>query len=256
MKHILYFRKIIITFTISVIFLLSICACTQNEGGKSTESLSIGSPDEAATPVSSEKLPEYTESDTPANLAALNSYKAVLLGNAGFLETSIMKTLNINQLNQAVSSDSTVNVEATRFAVMDLDNDGVMDVILWLSVNGLDDYGTDILHYQNGVVYGYVMWFRAFNQLKTDRTFSFSSGAMDNGFGTIAFTDKSYSINKITYSQSSYDSNNNLTVTFFVNNKEATQNEFDSAIQNQSEKPDAAWYDLTEDNIESVLNAL
>jgi len=129
-----------------------------------------------------------------------------------------------------------------------------MEVVLWLSVNELDDYGSEILHYQDGTVYGCVMWFRAFNQLKTDGTFSFSGGAMDSGFGTIAFTDKSYSINMITYSQSDYDSNNNLTVSFFVNNREATLDEFQSAIQKQDEKPDVTRYDFTEDNIEAVFS--
>lgn len=57
----------------------------------------------------------------------------------------------------------------------------------------------------------------------------------------------------ITYSQSSYDSNNNLTVSFFVNNKEATPDEFESAIQKQGEKPGVRRYDFTDDNIETVF---
>gem|GEM_PF-1828668 len=35
-----------------------------------------------------------------------------------FLKTSIGKTLNIDQLNQVVSSDSTITVKATKFAII------------------------------------------------------------------------------------------------------------------------------------------
>lgn len=206
--------------------------------------------DENTSPAPSEISTEPAASADPA---ALRAIKAVLQGNAGFFETGIGKTLNVNQLNQVISSDGTITVKATKFAIIDLDNDGTMEVILWLNVDGLDDYASEILHYQDGVVYGYTMWFRAFNQLKTDGTFSFSGGAMDSGFGTIIFTDKNYSINMITYSQSSYDSNNNLTVSFFVNNKEATPDEFESAIQKQGEKPGVRRYDFTDDNIETVF---
>lgn len=249
-----FFSKKIFTFLLSAIFLLSVCACAQKEEGKPTETLPISSSGEVTSPSPGEGLSNSGETSAPSDSAALSAIKSVLLGNAEFFETSIGETLNINQLNQAVSSDSTVTVEVTRFAVVDLDSDDTMELVLWPRVNGLDDYGSEILRYQDGAVYGYNVWFRAFNQLKTDGTFSFSGGSMDYGFGTIVFTDISYSINNITYSQSSYDSDNNLTVSFFVNNKEATQDEFESAIQEQGEKPDVTWYDFTDDNIEALFS--
>lgn len=191
-----------------------------------------------------------------ANPATLSAIKAVLQGNAGFFETGIKKTLDINQLNQAVSSDSKTTAKATKFAVVDLDNDGTKEVILWLNVNGLDDYGSEVLRYQSGVVYGYNLTYREFMQLKADGTFTFSSGAMDSGFGTIKFTDQTCSVEKVTYSESSYDSSNNLTVSFFVDNKSATQDEFDTATKKQDEKPDAVWYDFTDDSIKTILATL
>ena len=90
--------------------------------------------------------------------------------------------------------------------------------------------------------------------LKNDGTFSFSSGAADNGFGSISFTDKSYKINKIAYSESAYDANNELTVSYFVNGQVATEAEFLSAVEKQYGKESILWYDFNDRNIVSVLN--
>jgi beta-lactamase regulating signal transducer with metallopeptidase domain/photosystem II stability/assembly factor-like uncharacterized protein len=206
---------------------------------------------EAAPPATGEASPKPAASADPA---ALSAYKAVLLGNAGFYETGIKKTLDISQLNQAVSSDSKTVAKATRFVVVDLDNDGIMEVILWLNVNGLDDYGFEILRYQDGVVYGYVMWYRAFNQLKMDGTFSFSSSAMNSGVGILRFGEGTYSTFKVAYREANYDIDGNPVISYIVNNEIATQEEFDAVFDKQSEKPDAVWHDFTDDNIETELS--
>jgi len=206
--------------------------------------------DEDTPPAAGETSPIPSAAADPAALSAI---KAVLLGNAEFYETGIRETLDISRLNQAVSSDGAVTVKTTRFAIIDLDNDGMKEVVLRLQVNGNDDYGFEVLRYQDGVVYGYVMWYRSFNQLKADGTFSFSSSAMDSGFGALSFTDQTCSVDKITYSESSYDTGNNLSVSYFANNKRVTQDKFDAAIKKQDEKPDAVWHDFTNDNIEIVL---
>lgn len=194
------------------------------------------------------------ENKEDTNTLSLSAYKSVLQNNAVFFSTDAKKDLNIDQLNQSVSNDSSVTVKVTRFAIVDLDNDGTPEVILWLTVNNNDYYGFEVLRYQDGVVYGYTLWYRAFMNLKADGTFSFSSGAADSGFGTIKFTTKDYLINEVTYIQSSYNSNNNLSISCFVNYESATETEFRSAVNKQDEKADASWYKFTDDNIEMMLS--
>ena len=189
------------------------------------------------------------------NTSILETYKAVLQGNTEFFSVDANKNLNISQLNQSVSSDSGITAKATRFAIVDLDNDGAQEVILWLTVNNDDYYGFEVLRYQNGVVYGYTLWYRSFMNLKADGTFSFSGGAADNGFGTVKFTENTYAIDEITYSESSYDSNDNRSVSYFVNHESATEDEFMSAVDLQSEKADAEWHDFTDDNIGTILTS-
>lgn len=80
-----------------------------------------------------------------------------------------------------------------------------------------------------------------------DGTFSFSSGAADYGFGKMEFTENGYTVDKITYSESVYDSSDNQIVSYFVNHESSTKEDFLSANNNQSEKKDATWYDFTDD---------
>lgn len=182
-----------------------------------------------------------------------NEFQSVLRGNTPFFSTDIAQSLNINELNRAVSDDNSVITKAIKFAVVDLDNDGTPEVVLWLKVNENDIFGFEILRQQGGQIYGYTLTYRSFMDLKQDGTFSFSSGATDNGFGTIAFSDRDYTISEVAYSQSAYDANNELTISYFINGQVASENEYLSATQQQNGKQPVSWFDFTSENIASLM---
>lgn len=195
-----------------------------------------------------------SSSPTPTDASPFRSYQSVLQNKTEFFSTDTKKNLYVDQLNKAVSDDSSVTAKVIKFAIVDLEKDETPEVILWLEVNNNDSYGFEILRYQDGTVYGYTIWYRAFMDLKADGTFSFSSGAADNGFGTVKFTENGYTMDKISYSESSYDSNNNQIISYFVNQESANEDDFRSSINKQSEKTGATWYEFTNDNIESTLS--
>lgn len=184
----------------------------------------------------------------------MGAYLSVLQNKSKFYSSDTKEELDITQLNQAVSSDSSVTAEVKKFAVVDLDKDNVPEVILSLAVNNDDYFGFEVLRYQDGVVNGYTLWYRSFMELKDDGTFSYSGGAADHGFGTIMFTKDGYTINEITYSESGIGTGNNETVSYFVNRESASQEDFLSAVRKQDEKPGVIWYDFTDDNIETLLS--
>lgn len=161
--------------------------------------------------------------------------------------------LYISQLNQTVSGDTSINAKAVKFAIADLEKDEIPEVILWLAVNDNEYFGYEVLSFKDGSVYGYTLWYRSFMDLKEDGTFSFSGGAADNGIGTIKFDETGYTINNITYCESVIDSDNNMSVSYFVNHESATEEEFLSAIEEQGQKADAVWYDFTDDNISDIV---
>ncbi len=183
-----------------------------------------------------------------------NNYKSILLGKSNFICADLAnKSLNISEIGQAVTDDDSVAVSATKFAMIDIDGDGEDETILWLQINGISNYGFEILHYQNGEILGYTLQYRAFMNLKTDGTFLFSSGAADSGIGKINFSETGYHINSQAYSQSGFDSNNELIVQYFVNNESCSEDEFNDVINGQEQKADVEWYDLSENNINAVL---
>lgn len=234
-------------------------ALTGCAGGIAAFGDSSGKADDSAVllePQMQTQSPTGTHS-LPANPASSHdgsaeAYKAVLQGDATFFSVDAGETLSIGELAKAVGDmpDGT-NVTATGFTALDLDGDGMREVILQLA----DHYGSIILRYgDDSIVYGYTLYYRAFMGIKTDGTASFSSGAAENGFGTLQFVENACSLVSTTYSTASYDGGNNLHVAYTVDNKPATEAEFLSAIDAQNKKEDAVWYAFTPENIETVIS--
>ena len=234
-------------------------ALTGCAGGIAAFGDSSGKADDSAVllePQMQTQSPTGTHS-LPANPASSHdgsaeAYKAVLQGDATFFSVDAGETLSIGELAKAVGDmpDGT-NVTATGFTALDLDGDGMREVILQLA----DHYGSIVLRYgDDSIVYGYTLYYRAFMGIKTDGTASFSSGAAENGFGTLQFVENACSLVSTTYSTASYDSGNNLHVAYTVDNKPATEAEFLSAIDAQNKKEDAVWYAFTPENIETVIS--
>ncbi len=189
----------------------------------------------------------------PANLPAATAIKGVLRGEADFFSAEADKALNITQLKQAITSDDTVTVEVGGFAVVDLDGDSVPEVVLGLKVNEQDNMAFEILHYQDETVYGYTLWYRAFMDVKTDGTFCFSGGSADNGIAKISFNGPDYTMEKVSYSVSAWDTHNNQTISYFVLGQNADEDGFSAATEEQAQKPDVSWLEFSAENIEAEL---
>jgi|GEM_PF-6385510 len=108
------------------------------------------------------------------------------------------------------------------FAVMDLDGDSIPEIILRITM-GDNDVGFEVMHYENGAVYSHELVYRSLMDLKTDGTFSYSSGAADSGFGKLRFEGNEYVIAEQPYYAA------------------------------QHSKEDASWYEFTSDNVDTVL---
>ncbi|CRZ34082.1 hypothetical protein DFR55_11226 [Herbinix hemicellulosilytica] len=200
----------------------------------------------------SQTVSKVSVTPAPSKITPLSAYKSVLQDESPFFCVDSGKDLYISQINEAVSSDSSVQAKVSKFTVVDLENDNIPEVILQLTVNENEYFGFEVLSYKDGVVYGYTLWYRTFMDLKEDGTFSFSGGASDYGFGSITFTDKGYTIDKITYCEATYNSDNNLDISYFVNHKKATEEEFLSAIAEQNDKTHPTWNDFTTENISGL----
>ena len=187
--------------------------------------------------------------DTPASTPMppsgddLSAYRAVLRGDAPVLTEDYGQAY----LNRWPASFDGRQPSFPRFALVDMDADGAREILLEEALDGIDAYGYVILHAEGGVIYGYELVYRACLDPKADGTFSYSSGAADNGFGRLAFSGTSHSIIHQTYSEGG------PSITYVVDFAPATESAFMAAIDAQAAKPDAVWYEMTDANIAAIL---
>lgn len=135
----------------------------------------------------------------------------------------------------------------TQFAVLDMDGDGLPEVAVF------NDWETLILHHQSDAkdCYGYVLAYRAINQLKADGTFSFSSSAAESGHGRLIFQGPgAYTVDEYACS---HVRDNAHELYFVVNGQEVSEATFQAELARQDRKTGAVWYDLTQDNIRRIL---
>lgn len=217
-------KKLIIGITTIVIIIMSLLGCT-NISAESNQMLS--------------------------NNSILEAYKAVLQNKAEFFSTDNNKKLYLNDFLTNEEIYGTI-FKVTHFSVLDMDGDKVPEVVLELSVGDKPEF-YEVLHYMNDTVYGYLIVYRGLEELKMDGTFRYSNSAVDNGFGKLKFESNAFKTDILGYSKSSQD-NNNLSISYFVNNKPVTKESFDSFINEQSEKKDVVWHEFSQKNIETELS--
>lgn len=183
-------RKTIALFIAAILISSTLTACANSGSGVTAAEGSI-SPNSLTVSASALQAHSPTAVVTPPTspISALGAYKAVLQGKAEFFSTATNKNLNIDQMNPLLAAENVITT-VEKFALIDLDHDGTPEVVLWLNVGGNDSLAFEILHYEDGVVYGFTFFYRAFNDLKSDGTFTVSSGAGDWGFCTTQFVKK------------------------------------------------------------------
>lgn len=183
----------------------------------------------------------------------LEKMKEILMEDTPFLDVGLGEKIHIQELNRVVSSDASIDVAISSFTVIDLDEDGIDEVILWLAA-GEEKVGCEILHGVNDEIYGYFIPYRGFYNLKADGTFRFSSGAGNSGIGTIKFDLQAYTVEKITYSETQYDERNQAEASFVVNGHASLYEDFEAEMEKQDEKKDAETYAFTDDHVEKYLS--
>lgn len=233
-------RTCVIVLGLAMICMFCSCAFSgDNTDDKNNSGAADNSPNEKE-----EQLP----------LSEEESYKAVLLNNGDFISTDLQnRKLNLKDIKEAITDDESISVAASKFAIVDLGRTGENEVVLWLQINGVSDYGFEILRYQEGAVYGYTLPYREFMDLKTDGTFIFSGGAADSGIGKLEFSNDGYTVDKLYYSESQFNSDNEQEVQYFANGAPCSEEDFNSAMSQQVEKNNVGWYDLTNDNVNAAF---
>ena len=175
------------------------------------------------------------------------AYRAVLSNERSFINTDDGDTLTISQrLDQLKSGQP---AEVLRFAVVDLDRDDTPEVILWIYAKSNEYWGFIILRFYDGEVYGYTKPYRAFQEVKTDGSYSIV-GADSS---TASFSETELSDNKLIYWEKTENSTDSQYINYYVEGKNITREEYLEAVEIQQEKDFAAWYTFTESSIKTIF---
>ena len=173
-------------------------------------------------------------------------FQAVLLGERNFdvvENNDCLSSINIADVSMLFHS-SDPNLEVFSFAVVDLDRDGEEEVILF--VISAADEGRVILRRWGNMVYAYVVDSRSMWNLKTDGTYEYNTGNVNDGFARITcFTETDYIEDPYTYETgASVDAD-----TFVVNHVSTSENAYKKAVISEQGKKKAVWHELNEENV-------
>lgn len=198
------------------------------------------------------ETPAPAEKETPVEIPKMTAevaeaFRAVLLGEEEFIcvyTSGEQKKLDLTRLGETFTGEWNNTYVAKQLAPVDLDADGVPEVVVLLS-----HQGSILLHYQDGVIYGYHRPVRWFNNVKADGVGSYSGGFADWGYCTLSFTEDGIVENEFLYCQSTPVPNPGpddigIYITYFENGVEISAEEFDAAVKAQDAKPDVVWYDI------------
>lgn len=141
---------------------------------------------------------------------------------------------------------------AVRFTVLDMDGDGVTEVVVELT----EWEAFVVLHFAGDGVYGSEFPYRGMLSLKDDGTFTYSSGAMDNGVAVLSFLSGGTDELQMGYLPlAECRSEDDGSVTFWLDGGAEQTDEagYQAYIAQQSAKLDALWYEYSPENVRMLL---
>lgn len=190
--------------------------------------------EEDPVPETASPLPETaapaTEPAAPLN-PELDAFRRVLEGRMAIYRVASMESIPIDKISLFFTVDE-LPWTVERFAVQDLDGDGILDAVLEVS----NYAGFVILRYQeDGSVTGSEIWYRAMQALKADGSYRGSGSSFNRSYW------KFHHAADVLLAEC-YEQENGTPV-YRVNGEEVDEAAFLAFEEAQSAKADAVWYE-------------
>lgn len=186
--------------------------------------------------------------------AALEAYQAVLTNKKEFQSTDNKKSKLLNDfLSNNEVYGTTTAIE--RFAVVDMDDDGVPELVLGLTVENEADF-TEVMQYRDGEVYGFFFGKDQIVELKNDGSYRWLSGGItNNGYARLSFKAGAAEPEKLAYLESRPldDASTTFATTYYINDETVTKERYAAFVTEQDAKQDAAWHEPTKGNIDKWI---
>ena len=139
------------------------------------------------------------------------------------------------------------------FAIVDLEQDGVPEVVFQKQVNGVVYYGYDILRYHEGQVQIFERWYRGFRDIKCDGSFHYSGSAFQSGYGRLSFTEEGAQTDTIGLYEGFPDDNGIVQPQYLLGGRPVVEAAFSSFVQAQNQKEELIWTEYTAEELENTF---
>ncbi|OYP48294.1 hypothetical protein CG709_03115 [Lachnotalea glycerini] len=239
---------------LNLLFILALSACSTNKINSTTNSSKSSTITDSAqmNDVSTSESAADTSYSEDEDPSPANAYKAVLQNEVSFLSTEDNHEFSLKEFLEK-NSEYEGSYKVTNFTVIDMDKDQIPEVVLELSLGDSPEQ-YEILHYINGMVYGYNFVYRGFEMPKEDGTYSYADSAADAGINKILnFNSDTVETETLGYSQADL-SGDDAVVSYFINNASVTEDDYNAFCDQQNEKKDVQWYELSDENIETIVS--
>ena len=131
------------------------------------------------------------------------------------------------------STEETVMDFSLEYAVVDMDSDGIPEVILNIS-----NFMKFVFHYDDGIVFSHIFGIKCMNGVKKDGSFGWGYAAY-NGWSTIEFSRGEYIITEYAICNK-----NKNPILYTVYREQVTKEEYEAFRVLQDEKEDVVWFGL------------
>ena len=176
---------------------------------------------------------------------AMEAFSAILSGSGEFVSAESGKTITIGQIQEGVPVVEGATVSVPNFSVVDMDADGVEELVLALMVNDEIQYGCEILRYHKGAVYGYTEWRLPMQDLKTDGTYFLPSTGSRYAVCTAEFDESRWNVKLLAEYRFVTARDDSIDPEYYINGEPATLEAWTEAYEQQQRKNTVRWYDLT-----------
>ena len=181
------------------------------------------------------------------SVVAMKAYKAALHNKAAFYSIDDKKTYTLNELKDANGDP----LKADRFAVVDMDSDGMPEVVLDF---GGPYHDVVILHYEGGKLYGFSTAYTYY--LANDGSYNGSLQAWSFTYCKITSIAKNtYTLETLARTEADPNKEGD-TPRYYINESEVTKEKHDAVVQRllaNRQENEALWHDCTDENIATIF---
>lgn len=180
----------------------------------------------------------------------MQAYEDVMLGNrryvqCNFYDDVVEEVFMQSEISLWYGFVFEVPIRFIAFSITDLDADGNPELLLQLS----EDFGYELLRYQDGLVYGYPFFARAMEDVTADGDIHGSNGADNFGWYRAGFDAEVMETADICWKYDDLGPG----IQFFIGDTEVTEAEFAARCDEIEAKERLTWTEYTLENLHAAV---